>query len=177
MEQEIKISTSLDQDENTIPYGGDPDDRIDLLIDPKSESWAQRYEGFTRALETDISIDAILRANFTRHEALMLMPSDRLDIKELHAANTERYKALLAGRFKDVEDSLATKLTMTYFGLPVAPMENPLLELATSLGLEQEEVPLYKARPPLHFLTAHDRRNWGKDSLKGKLILPYVCFV
>lgn len=176
MEQEINVSASLDQDENRIPYSGDPDVRIDLLIDPKSESWAQRYEGFTRALETDISINAILRTNFTRHEALMLMPSDRLDIKELHAANTKRYKALLAGRFKNVEDSLVTKLTMTYFGLPVAPMENPLLELATSLGLEQEEVPQYKARPPLHFLTAHDRRNWGKDSLKGKFVRQFSCF-
>ncbi|KIL85808.1 hypothetical protein FAVG1_10777 [Fusarium avenaceum] len=167
MEQEVKVSASLDQDENNIPYAGDPTGRIDLLIDPKSESWVQRYEWFIEALDTDISIDAILRITFTRHEALMLMPSDRPDIKELHAANTKRYKALLAGRFKDVEDSLATKLTMTYFGLPVAPMENPLLELAESLGIEQEEVPRYKVRPPLHFLTAHDRRNWGKDSLKA----------
>ncbi|KAH7251547.1 hypothetical protein BKA59DRAFT_394120 [Fusarium tricinctum] len=167
LEELIKVPASLDQDENNIPYAGDPGDRIDLLIDPESESWAQRHEWFIDALDTDISIDSILRTTFTRHEALMLMPSDRPDIKELHDANTKRYKALLAGRFKHVEDSLATKLTMAYFGLPVAPMENPLLELAKSLGLEQEEVPRYKVRPPLHFLTAHDRRNWGKDSLKA----------
>jgi hypothetical protein len=65
---------------------------------------------------------------------------------------------------------------MMYFGLPIAPMEDIHKELSLAVGME-EEVPLYNIKPPMHFLTAHDRRNWGKDSLKGKLTtIPLQIF-
>ncbi|KAF4989943.1 hypothetical protein FGRMN_8785 [Fusarium graminum] len=170
MENELRVSSSLAQNEHTHPFK-DADDtsaqRLDLMIDPKSKSWTQKHEYFTKALKSNRTIGNIITANFTYHEARLLEPSDRADIKKLHDANTIRYKALLAGRFKGVEDSLATKLTMTYFGLPVAPIPNVLKDIAMMVGLEgEEEVPLYSIKPPLHFLTAHNHRNWGKDSLR-----------
>ncbi|KAI1050835.1 hypothetical protein LB507_009389 [Fusarium sp. FIESC RH6] len=123
---------------------------------------------FTHLLEKDIPIKTIIRENFTHHQYRLLAPAERADVKEIQANNTTRYKALLARRFKGVEDSLATRLTMMWFGLPAAPMDNPLEEIAKLLGHDEEEVPRYNVKPPLHFLTAHDHRNWGKDSLKAK---------
>ncbi|KAF5667819.1 transaldolase [Fusarium heterosporum] len=169
MEKELRVSSSLAQDEYTRPFK-DADDtsaqRFDLMIHPKSRSWTQRHEYFTKALKSNRTIGQIITANFTYHEARLLKPSDRADIKRLHDANTIRYKALLAGRFAGIEDSLATKFTMAYFGLPVAPIPNILKDIAMMVGLEEEEVPLYSIKPPLHFLTAHSHRNWGKDSLR-----------
>ncbi|KAF9768811.1 hypothetical protein IL306_013835 [Fusarium sp. DS 682] len=170
MEEATGILSSVGQDESSLDYV--PSDiaakRLNLLIGPTDLDWFHRHRFFSDKLKSDTPIKEIVRENFTYHESRMLMPSDRADIKELQAANTKRYKALLDNRFKGVEDSLETKLTMMYFGLPIAPMEDILKELAMDVGGE-EEVPLYNIKPPLHFLTAHDRRTWGKDSRKGKL--------
>ncbi|KAF4337425.1 hypothetical protein FBEOM_8702 [Fusarium beomiforme] len=170
MERAAAIVSSVGRDESSRNYVSSDiaTKRLDLLIGPTDVDWFHRHRFFSDKLKSDTPIDDIVQESFTYHESRMLMPSDRADIKELQAANTKRYQALLDNRFKEVEDSLATKLTMMYFGLPIAPIEDILKELAMALGPE-EEVPLYNIKPPLHFLTAHDRRNWGKDSRKGML--------
>jgi len=170
MEEMADILSSASQDESSLDYV--PSDiaatRLDLLIGPNDPQWVKKHKFFSKRLKSDTPIKDIIREDFTYYESRMLMPSDRADVKELQTANTKRYEALLNDRFKGVEDSLETKLTMMYFGLPIAPMEDILKELSLAVGME-EEVPLYNIKPPMHFLTAHDRRNWGKDSLKGKL--------
>ncbi|KAK2678990.1 hypothetical protein RAB80_004171 [Fusarium oxysporum f. sp. vasinfectum] len=169
MEEMADILSSASQDESSLDYV--PSDiaatRLDLLIGPNDSQWVKKHKFFSKRLKSDTPIKDIIREDFTYYESRMLMPSDRADVKELQTANTKRYEALLNDRFKGVEDSLETKLTMMYFGLPIAPMEDILKELSLAVGME-EEVPLYNIKPPMHFLTAHDRRNWGKDSLKAK---------
>ncbi|KAF4959576.1 hypothetical protein FGADI_1643 [Fusarium gaditjirri] len=169
MEEMTDILSSAGQDESSLDYV--PYDtaaaRLNLLIGPNDSQWVKKHKFFSERLKSETPIKDIIRENLTYHESRMLMPADRADVKELQYANTKRYEALLNNRFKGVEDSLATKLTMMYFGLPVAPMEDILKELSEAVGLT-EEVPLYNIKPPLHFLTAHDRRNWGRDNLKAK---------
>ncbi|KAL6924234.1 hypothetical protein FSST1_001508 [Fusarium sambucinum] len=150
-----------------------PIERIDLMIDPKSKRWAKVHSYFTKALMTETSIEDIIRKSFTHHQYRMLAPAERVDVKEIQVDNTKRYNALLAGRFKGIEDSLATRLTIMYFGLPAAPVDNPLEEIAKMMAIDEKEVPRYNVRPPLHFLTAHERRNWGKDFLKSNEAINY----
>ncbi|KAG8666534.1 hypothetical protein FPOAC1_011343 [Fusarium poae] len=169
MEKLTDVSTSLATtvSDSWLQQPDPPAERINLMIDPKSKRWAKVHRYFTNALTTETSIEDIIRKSFTHHQYRMLAPAERADVKEMQVANTKRYNALLDGRFKGVQDSLATRLTIMYFGLPAAPVDNPLEEIAKMMGLDEKEVPRYNVRPPLHFLTAHDRRNWGKDSLKS----------
>ncbi|CVK98981.1 related to transaldolase [Fusarium proliferatum] len=169
MEEMAGVISSASQDESSLVYVSSDITaaRLDLLVGPSDSHWVKKHKFFTERLKSDTPIKEIVRENFTYHESRLLVPSDRADVKELQAANTKRYDALLNDRFKGFEDSLATKLTMMYFGLPIAPMENIIKELSMTVGMV-EEVPMYNIKPPLHFLTAHDRRNWGKDSLRAK---------
>lgn len=142
--------------------------RINPAIDPNSTPWKTQHRLFHLLLHSlDHNIQQILLANFTQHEARMFVPSDRHDLHALQQRNTDRYNALLQGRFKDVEQSLATKITMMYFGLPVEPMAMPLDDLVREIETREPEGQRWEVDPPLHFLTAHEHRNWGKDSLKG----------
>lgn len=171
MEETTGVFSSASQDESSLDYVSSDITaaRLDLLVGPGDSHWVKKHKFFTERLKSDTPIKEIVRENFTYHESRLLMPSDRADVKELQAAHTKRYEALLNDRFKGFEDSLATKLTMMYFGLPIAPMEDIINELSMAVGMV-EEVPMYNIKPPMHFLTAHDRRNWGKDSLRGKLL-------
>ncbi|KAF5025852.1 hypothetical protein F66182_2074 [Fusarium sp. NRRL 66182] len=144
-----------------------------IHIKPQDEGWKKTHAFFVSLLQSDRTIQQIVSENLTYHDSRMFVPSDRADVKGLQAANTKRYEALLASSFKGVKDTLATKLTMMYFGLPAAPMVNPLEELAKDLGMHKPEPARYNARPPMHFLTAHDGRNWGKDGLKAKEAFNY----
>ncbi|KAF4983523.1 hypothetical protein FZEAL_1058 [Fusarium zealandicum] len=147
--------------------------RFNPAIAPKDSEWKSVYGEFTELLDSSKTINQIMSEYFTHHEARLFFPSDRADLKKLQDDNTERYNALLAGRLKGVDRSLASKLTMLYFGLPIEPMENPLDDLAMDLGLKEPDHPRYNVEPPLHFLTAHDSRNWGKESLTTKVAPNY----
>jgi hypothetical protein len=87
-----------------------PADRMDLLVGPQDKKWKLRHRYFTHLLETDIPIKDIIRESFTHHQYRLLAPAERADVKEIQEDNIKRYEALLARRFKGVEDSLATKL-------------------------------------------------------------------
>ncbi|KAM0424195.1 hypothetical protein ACHAPT_010566 [Fusarium lateritium] len=143
-------------------------ERINPTIAPKDDDWTSTLNTFTELYESEKPVQQILSEHFTHHEARMLIASDRPDIKNLQYANTERYNALLRGRFQGVERNVVSKLTMLYFGLPVEPMNSPLDELINDLGINEPMVPLYHVQPPLHFLTAHNARNWGKENMRGQ---------
>ncbi|EEU38041.1 uncharacterized protein NECHADRAFT_47938 [Fusarium vanettenii 77-13-4] len=142
--------------------------RVNPIITPQDRDWRRMHHTFTELHKSDSTLQKILSDHFTYHEAHMLLASDRADIKSLQDANTERYNTLLQGRFRGVKRDLVSKLTMIYFGLPVEPLTSPLEELVNEFGLNQPHVPMYNVQPPLHFLSAHQARNWGKDSLRGK---------
>lgn len=142
--------------------------RVDPIITPQDRNWRRMHYTFTELHKSDNTLQKILSDHFTYHEARMLLASDRTDIKSLQDANTERYNALLQGRFRGVKRDVVSKLTMMYFGLPIEPLKSPLEELVNEFGLNESHVPMYNVQPPLHFLSAHQARNWGKDSLRGK---------
>ncbi|KAK7417823.1 hypothetical protein QQX98_004297 [Neonectria punicea] len=144
--------------------------RRNLLIKPTDADWQLAHEKFTSLLDpsSKMTINQLLKLTFTSHEARMFVPSDRPDTRSIQESNTERFHKLRSGRFSAVDDSLATKLTMMYFGLPVEPMASPLDELAKETKQKPSEGPLYNVTPPLHFLTAHNHRNWGNDGLRGQ---------
>ncbi|KAF4973139.1 hypothetical protein FSARC_483 [Fusarium sarcochroum] len=171
---ETGVSSAFDKNDHTQhPSFDTAATRHNLLINPTDSQWIDLHDEFVEVLKSKQTINSLVSEIFTFHESRLLMPSDRADIKELQAQNTKRYKALLAGRFKGVEDTLANQLTMLWFGFPVPPIANPLEELAADLGLDEPEPPRYNVRPPLHFLSAHDSRNWGKDKLKAKEAFNY----
>ncbi|KAI8658224.1 hypothetical protein NCS55_01097800 [Fusarium keratoplasticum] len=142
--------------------------RVNPTITPQDRDWRRMLYTFTELHKSDKTLQKILSEHFTYHEARMLLASDRADIKSLQDVNTERYNALLEGRFRGVERDLVSKLTMMYFGLPVEPLTPLLEELVNEFGLNQPNVPMYNVKPPLHFLSAHQARNWGKDNLRGQ---------
>jgi hypothetical protein len=171
MDQDTVMTETLPSDPSPDAYVS-PDEaakRINPSIDPKSPAWKTQHRRFNKLLHSlDHTLQQILLKNFTWHEARMFVPADRHDLNALQQRNTQRYNALLAGRFKDVGKSLATKMTMLYFGLPVEPMVMPLDELVREIETREPEGQRWTVDPPLHFLTAHSHRNWGKDALMGK---------
>ncbi|KAJ4242751.1 hypothetical protein NW757_011822 [Fusarium falciforme] len=142
--------------------------RVNPTITTQDRDWRRMLYTFTELHKSDKTLQKILSEHFTYHETRMLLASDRADIKTLQDANTERYNTLLEGRFRGVERDLVSKLTMMYFGLPVEPLTSLLEELVNEFGLNQPNVPMYNVQPPLHFLSAHQARNWGKDNLRGQ---------
>ncbi|RSM12090.1 hypothetical protein CEP52_002650 [Fusarium oligoseptatum] len=142
--------------------------RVNPTITPQDRDWRRVLDTFTELHNSGNTLQKILSEHFTFHEARMLSASDRADIKNLQDVNTERYNALLRGRFLGVERDLVSKLTMLYFGLPVEPLTSLLEELVNEFNLNQPDVPMYNVQPPLHFLSAHKARNWGKDHLRGQ---------
>ena len=145
--------------------------RINPAIDPENEDWKRMYEEFSQLLTTHKTLQQILSMHFTRHEARMFSPGDRHDVKAMQQRNTDRYYALLEGTLKTLPRDLATKFTMMYFGLPIEPLISPLDELLAEMEPREPEGQRYDIDPPLHFLTAHTVRNWGRDSMKGNILL------
>lgn len=144
--------------------------RMNLRISVEDPAWIQTHEMFKRLLDgKELSYQQILTENFTMHESRMLSPPDRVDLERLQRQNTKRFQKLLKTQFKGLQPNDATKLTMLYFGLPVEPLANPLDELDGSMQKRGSEGALYDVQPPLHFLSAHNKRNWGKPELEGKL--------
>lgn len=142
--------------------------RFNPAIGPNDTAWKKQYQRFRGLLALPKkTIQQILMENFTQHEARMFVQADRDDLKAIERRNTDRYYRLLEGRFSTVKKNLATKMTMMYFGLPVEPMISPLDALHMEIEPREPEGQLYDVVPPLHFLTAHEHRNWGKDALKG----------
>ena len=146
--------------------------RIDPLVSPTSRKWIDQHSIFTFLLSpsSEVTLDTMLEDYFTPHERLLILPATSPSyVVEEQADRTKRYRRLLAGRFQGVEDSPVTRLTMTYFGLPAEPR---LSRMFSALDAEVEmldgaDVRTYEVRPPLHFLTAHDHRNYGRDELRG----------
>ncbi|TDZ34542.1 hypothetical protein C8035_v010842 [Colletotrichum spinosum] len=149
-----------------------PLERYNPLIKPTDESWAAVVDKFRRLLaRPSVRVQDILDDHFTPHERNLFLPaSEPPSLRDCQRDNTKRYEALLGGRFKGHVPTLASKFAMLYFGLPVEPILSEYSSLSTS-GPDfddGDDVHHVEARPPLHFLTAHDRRNFGHDSMKGQ---------
>lgn len=159
-----------------------PQERYNPLIKPTDNDWIAAHEQFKDLLDQPtIRIQQILDEHFTPHERKLFMPAtEPRSLRDCQEDNTRRYRALIAGRFKTSRPSLATKFTLLYFGLPVEPIMSQLIEHAkTDFDVDDwDELYDVEVRPPLHFLTAHDKRNYGHDHMRGQrstLACPTGC--
>ncbi|KAF6831472.1 hypothetical protein CPLU01_06757 [Colletotrichum plurivorum] len=157
---------------DSLKKGGDPRDRYNPLIKPSDEAWEKIEKQFRALLEQPtISVDKILSEYFTDHERKLFLPAtEPRSLRNTQETNTKRYEALLAGRFRGHRVSLAVKFTMLYFGLPVEPVLAGLFNyVKPAFDVDDwDELREVEVQPPLHFLTAHDHRNYGLDHMKGR---------
>lgn len=142
--------------------------RINPWITAEHSEWGRVLRYFNEQLESGQGLRKIMFRHFTAHEAELLVSSDRADLKQLQKEDTERYHVLVSGRFENVEQNMALKLAMVHFGLPVEPIFPAITSVAREMDNGDTREPLFDAQKPLHFLTAHSRRNWGRESLRGE---------
>lgn len=150
----------------------DPSRRWNPTITPTHPKFTSQTSIFRLLLSptSASTLDDILTDYFTPTERLLALPATSPPyLVETQAAHTRRYRRLLRGRFAGVEDDAATRLTMLYFGLPAEPLMSGMFRAvdADVEMLDGEDARVYEVVPPLHFLTAHDHRNWGQDELRG----------
>ncbi|KAH0489382.1 hypothetical protein TgHK011_009814 [Trichoderma gracile] len=142
--------------------------RVDLAVSPHSKKWIDVHQEFHHLL-TDgrMTIRQILSAFFTPHESRLFILSESAILKAIQQDNTYRFRRLLQNRFQGVASDVSTKLTMLYFGLPVEPEDVSLTESDPDIEAQKPESLCNDADPPLHFLAAHEERNWGEETLLG----------
>lgn len=159
----------------------DPTKRYNPLIKPTDAAWKEVEYTFRRMLDRPtVTIKQVLDNHFTPHERKLFLPAvEPRSLRECQEDSTRRYRALLAGRFKGHFPSLATKFAMLYFGLPVEPALSQFAQLSKpSFEIDDwEQLHEAEVSPPLHFLTAHDRRNFGYDHLRGSGLYPKILQV
>jgi len=150
------------------------EDRWNALIDSASPVFQKRLQLFQELLRHPaVTIDDILETYFDKHERSLIRPARTPpSVVELQAHNTQRYRQIVRRRFprEAVTSPLPLKLTLLHFGFPVEPLVVSVT-LAEGMAAAQEEetdtVREHDNSPPLLFLTAYDRRNFGYDHLKG----------
>jgi hypothetical protein len=149
--------------------------RVDIAVSPNDKKWIDVHQAFHHLLTVGkMTIGQILSAFFTPHETRLFMLSESAILKAIQQDNTCRFHRILQSRFQGVASDIPTKLTMLYFGLPVEPEVLSLTESKSDIEVQKPELPRRDVDPPLHFLTAHEERNWGEETLLGKLMVESV---
>ncbi|KAK3346622.1 hypothetical protein B0T25DRAFT_282326 [Lasiosphaeria hispida] len=154
-------------------------------IDPNSADFAAILEDFGSMLaDPSLTICDILEGTFAPHERALLLPTDRRQNPALYAIQKEnraRYAELLdSERFGDEwkkTADLAFKLTLAYFGLPVAPLRADFSQQFPRFGDESDvEGEVLEAGDDdapeggrLRFLNCYKFRSYEHDVLRGML--------
>ncbi|KAI9149113.1 Transaldolase [Paramyrothecium foliicola] len=152
--------------------------RINTAISQDQADFVSQYAFFNNLIRGEEAkqktLDVILMENFTQREAQLFTPPVIPGLDEQQERNTAEYEQLLSTRFDQYDrDDLALKLTLLYFGLPIEPMIFPFERLMKKMEVREPEPAMYDVEPPLHFLTAHKERNWGRDELRGREDIAY----
>ncbi|KAH6667071.1 hypothetical protein F5X68DRAFT_160328 [Plectosphaerella plurivora] len=142
------------------------------LILPTDDDW-KKVEGFFLEILRipSVTTGAVLSAFFDDHDRTIFVPvtspPTRVDVQKDHI---RRYRINLATRFRGHPLTLASKFTMLYFGLPVEPLLSQLFDPMQHIVEETDDSALTSVivKPPLHFLSAYDQRNFGIDSRRGR---------
>lgn len=171
--------------------------RWDLRISASDSEFLKVESDFERALAVvnpDQSIQGVLDRHFTAFEKKLLTPVDKRrhpQLYKIQRLNRKRFLRLLKSpRFESRKStaSLAFKLTLLYFGLPVAPMGfgigiNDSIENEEQLELDvsddHDDAPMdlvAEELRPLRFLNAYQNRMWGADSLRGMLECAFCSY-
>lgn len=125
--------------------------KIDPSIDPSDTLWEKVHAAFTYEVRSsEKTLGDILLDNFSIYEIRQFFHQGRKDLRALQEQNAERYRALLATRFKGYADDVPTKLAMMFFGLPVEPVQAPPpADVSRALAALQVDIAQTK---PLAFL-------------------------
>ncbi|KAK8075772.1 hypothetical protein PG997_010435 [Apiospora hydei] len=100
------------------------EDRSRLDITPADPKWKEMLAYFNTLLNTPgVTLDQILKDHFTAHELCKFVPTKLEPHAKWQQQDTELFRRTLETRFKGVLPTLAMKITMLYFGCPVAPMK------------------------------------------------------
>ncbi|KAK9420571.1 putative C2H2-type domain-containing protein [Seiridium unicorne] len=108
------------------------------------------------------TVNEILEDHFIPYEIELFVPTKKAPTVNDQRRNTEQYQDLLATTFKDKLPTLACKMAMLYFGLPVAPMK-----MAPYQGVSESDLAAFDdvdrpfALDPLAFLDEYGEDNLG----------------
>jgi hypothetical protein len=99
-------------------------ERICVTIRPDDERFVAAEAYFNRLLRSDkLSIQEILDRHFSKHEVEKFVPTNRDPIRQWQAENAVQFQDILKSQFRGKLPTLACKMAMHWFGLPVAPMK------------------------------------------------------
>lgn len=165
-------------------------DRWQPDINPDSDEFAAILSHFKNRLRNKHgTLDNILSEELSPHERALLTPAHRADnapLAAIQARNTALYSELLqTPRFKNwaPRADLAFKLTLVFFGLPVAPMgmspNQAWKGLAEQNGWDDDEllIPQEDAEPSngrLRFLNEYWMRMYEHDGLRREFFLSHA---
>lgn len=171
--------------------------RWNARIDPNNTEYLRVLTDYQDALKKD-SVHNVLAENFSHHE-IRKFESGYVDKKRLKVIYDQQKIDAAAYRDKlaqlpwrdydaDTKASLAFKLTMMHFGIPVEPMRftdplnlsGPLGNLGLTSAFEDDDddddvdenltfVP--EELRPLRFLNSYDRRGFGKDNSHSQYLV------
>ncbi|RYP82588.1 hypothetical protein DL770_005553 [Monosporascus sp. CRB-9-2] len=145
-------------------------ERVNPLIKPTDHAFIERegyFEGLLRSVY--LTIEDILEANFEEHEIALFTPaSGPPDIVKSQKEHSIRYQRLLDTVFKGKVPSLATKMAILWFGLPIAPMKIGLTQDVTPSDLDFLEDQVTESPDPLKFLENFTMRTFGDPTRSVK---------
>ncbi|RYP52347.1 hypothetical protein DL768_002458 [Monosporascus sp. mg162] len=144
--------------------------RVNPLIKPTDEAFIERERYFEWLLRSVyLTIEDILEANFNEHEIELFTPaSGPPGIVKSQKEHSIRYQRFLDTVFKDKVPSLATKMAILWFGLPVAPMKIGLTQDVTAFDLDFLEDQVTETPDPLKFLENFTVRTFGDPTRSVK---------
>ncbi|KAK6068277.1 hypothetical protein SCUP234_11222 [Seiridium cupressi] len=148
----------LDKSYRKVPFNG----RCNCSITSTHPDFVVMEQYFDRQLRNaHQTVNEILEDHFTPYEIELFIPTKKAPTVNDQRRNTEQYQDLLATTFKDKLPTLAFKMAMLYFGLPVAPMK-----MAPYQGVSESDLAAFDdvdrpfALDPLAFLD-----EYGEDDL------------
>ncbi|XDG08194.1 hypothetical protein ABKA04_007809 [Annulohypoxylon sp. FPYF3050] len=154
--------------------------RVDPTINENSPNFQRQLQYFSHLLtSTGLTLQEILERTFEPHEVRLLepkiLPSLMVDSQK---ENIIRYNRVLRARFPSQDQTLELKLTLLWFGLPVAPIlpgaHDVDVEMDIDFGYDNMEIKL----DPLEFLDDYVERTYGKPNDTGSNVRkPHFPFL
>ncbi|KAI1089222.1 hypothetical protein F5B19DRAFT_468386 [Rostrohypoxylon terebratum] len=139
-------------------------DRADPTVHENHLDFQNQLQYFSFLLaSTGLTLQEILERTFEPHEIRLLeavrLPSLLVDLQK---ENIIRYSRIVRARFPTQKQSLALKLTLLWFGLPVAPIKPGIHEVEErdiDFGHDSIRIKL----DPLAFLDSYSERKYGES--------------
>ena len=185
-ENQEKLTKDLARDKELLkaaPERWRPD------ITPADNEFVEKLAEFKKTLaEPSTTINDILTTQFEPHERELIIPTSKgtnRALAEIQAGNRKLYSELLrSGRFRNYAPGtdLAFKLTLLFFGLPVAPITPSFEDDEQFLDIsedddDEDDSEDFEPSPgsKLRFLNGYKVRMYEKDSLRREH-LPTFAF-